>query len=240
MKTSCLLLIFITSLNHLISASDREVPFRVSPDDPVTGKVARRDYSQYEQIPDTPTSAAYRKVLKAIPYTRERAFWGRWAGSGCEGGKPVDDMDEIFRRHDIVYGEARSLRTMKWADAACVEALQKLDTCGMSPEAIAFRDRSSAFFANRRYAFVGKPVSSYFCGREEKDCPFQCEDDVREVFGLNRTGGAVSAGEGKDGKWLQMKTAAKKFQKQVSSSSRRPAKKLRKWFKNAKEYVKGD
>src|SRR5436190_92924 len=170
MKTSRLLLLLLTALCHLSGAAEREVPFRLSPDDPVTGKVARRDYSLYAPIPDTPTSYAFRKVQKAIPYTRERAFWGRWAGSGGEGGKPVDEMDEIFRRHDIVYAEARSLRTMQWADAACVEALQKLDTSTMSPEGIAFLKRSSSFFSNRRLTLVGKPVSACVLTREEKDC----------------------------------------------------------------------
>ena len=240
MKTSRLLLICITFFSPLASAADRETAFRVSPDDPATGKVALHDYSQYRQIPDTPTSYVFRKVQKAIPYTRDRAFWGRWAGSGCEGGKPVDEMDEIFRRHDIVYAEARTLQTMKWADAACVEALQKLDTGGMSPEAIAFRNRSASFFSNRRYAFVGKPVSSYFCTREEKDCPFQCEDDVRGLFGLSKTGGTVTAGEAKDGKRFKVKAVAKKLQKQISASSRRPVKKLRGWYKDAKEFVCGD
>jgi len=75
---------------------------------------------------------------------------------------------------------------MQWADAACVEALRKLDTAKMSPEAIAFRDRSSSFFANPHLTLVGKPLTSYFIMQESKDCPFQSEMDVREVFGLKK------------------------------------------------------
>lgn len=240
MKTICLLLICITAVSHPSTAAEREFTFRIDPEDPVTGKMARRDYSQCEAIPNTPTSYVFRKVQKAIPYTRDRAFWGRWAGSGCAGGTPVDEMDEIFRRHDIVYGEARSLRTMKWADAACVEALQKLDTAGMSPEGIAFLKRSSSFFSDRRFTLVGKPVSAWFLTCEEKDCPFQCEDDVREVFGLSKTGAAVPAGTEKTGKYTQMKILTKKVGARIASTTRRPVLKVRGWCKNVRDSVRGD
>ena len=185
MKTKHLLITGAATLLCLTAcATKREVPFRTSPGAPFTAQKARFDHSTYAKIPDTPTSAAYRLVLKAIPFTRKRAFWGNWSGSGCRGGLPVDAMDEIFRRHDIVYAEASSLRTMQWADDACVEALRKLNTAQMSPEAIAFCDRSAAFFSNRSLTLVGKPVSSCFRLRESIGCPFQSEEEVRQLFGL--------------------------------------------------------
>lgn len=193
------LLIIATAAAVLPScATKREVPFRPWPGAPFTGQMARYDYSSYAHIPDTPTSAVYRAVLKAIPYTRHRAFWGNWAGSGNKSGPPIDAMDEVFRRHDIVYAESRTLRTMSWSDAACVEALHGLDARKMSPQALAFRDRSASFFSNPNLKLVGKPVSSYFLRRESAGCPFKTEDDVRRLFGLepkakSRTSAAVPA-----------------------------------------------
>lgn len=187
MNKTNLLLCLITAIGlSACAATKRKVPFRISASDPVSGKMARNDYSKYEPVPDTPTNLVYRAVLKAVPYTRERAFWGRWAGSGCEGGRPIDEMDEIFRRHDIAYRESKALKTMQWADTACVEALKKLDTRKMSAEALAFHKRSMAFFSNPEISLIGKPFSSYIIVREEKGCPFQCEDDMRELFGLKR------------------------------------------------------
>src|SRR5689334_2820651 len=104
MHTPHLFLLTVTALSLTACAAKREVPFRIYPSAPLTEKVARYDHSSYAPIPDTPTSGLYRMVLKLIPYTHEHAFYGHWAGSGCEGGIPVDAMDEVFRRHDIVYG----------------------------------------------------------------------------------------------------------------------------------------
>ena len=187
MKTKHLLTLLAVAVSITACATKHEVPFRPSPGAPFTAKKARYDHSAYAHIPDTPTSWLYRTVAKAIPYTHDRAFWGNWAGSGCGGGMPIDEMDEIFRLHDIAYAEVRSIQTMQWADAACVEALGKLDTTKMSPEAIAFKNRSSSFFANRKLTLIGKPVSSYFVRNEWKDCPFKSPDDVRELFGLEQT-----------------------------------------------------
>ncbi len=187
MKTKHLLTLLPVVVSMTACATKHDVPFRPSPGAPFTAKKARYDYSAYAHIPDTPTSWLFRTVAKAIPYTHDRAFWGNYGGSGCCGGIPIDEMDEIFRRHDIAYAEARSLRTMQWADAACVEALGKLDTRKMSPEAIAFKNRAASFFANRSLTLIGKPVSSYFVQHEWKDCPFKSPFDVRELFGLEKS-----------------------------------------------------
>jgi len=153
----------------------------------------RYDYTTCAPIPDTPTSWAYRRVLKIIPYTRKNAFWGNWAGSGNAGGPPKDAMDEIFRRHDIAYAESNALKTMKWADEACVEALHRMDQSKMSREAIAFSQTSIRFFNNPWLLLVGKPVSSYWHCRERKDCPFQSKEDLRALFKLPPHGKASLA-----------------------------------------------
>jgi len=184
MKTIHLLTLLAAAVSLSACAAKREVPFRAGPGEPFTGKMARYDYTTYAAIPDTPTSSVYRRLLTAIPYTRDKAFYGNHAGSGNRGGKPVDQMDEIFRRHDIAYAEARSLRTLQMADAACVEALRRLDTSKMSPEGREFHARSVKFFSSQNLSLVGKPVSSYLIVREDKSCPFQTEGDVRALFDL--------------------------------------------------------
>lgn len=185
MKTTHLLITCAATLLCLPAcATKREVPFRVSPGAPFTGKMARHDYSTCAKIPDTPTSAIYRAVLKVLPYTRENAFYGNWSGNGCCGGTPVDSVDEIFHRHDIAYAEATTLRTMQLADDACVEALKKLDLHGLSPKALAFRDRSMSFFSNRALTLVGKPVSVLWRFHESPDCPLQTKADMQALFGL--------------------------------------------------------
>lgn len=185
MKTKRLLITCAATLLCLPAcATKREVPFRASPGAPFTDKMARYDYSTYDKIPVTPTSAVYRAVLKAFPYTRGKAFHGKWAGNGCCGGRPVDAVDEIFRRHDIAYAEARTLRTMQLADDATIEALKKLDPRCLSPEALEFRERSVSFFSKRALTLVGKPVSVLWRFRESPDCPVRTKADMQALFAM--------------------------------------------------------
>jgi len=165
-------------------AVKREVPFRPNAECTDTPKLARHDYSTYSRIPDRPTSLAYRTFLKTIPYTRQRAFWGNWGGCGSRGGAPVDEMDEIFRRHDIIYYETRSIGTMRAADKACVAALQRLNTATMSPEAREFHKRAIRFFSNPTYAPIGKPLGCFVHSKESPNSPFQTDRDIYRFFQL--------------------------------------------------------
>lgn len=180
------------NLLHILSASmiillsscavKREIPSRPVPNSESTSQMTMRDYSTFAKIPDKPTSIAYRLVLQTIPYTRERAFWGQWGGCGNRGGKPVDEMDEIFWKHDVVYAEARSIRTMKLADEACVAALAKLDTESMSDEALEFHKRSTKFFTSRLSTVVGKPVSCFVYLNEPEQSPFSSPESVYDFI----------------------------------------------------------
>lgn len=163
-------------------AVKREVPFRPNVECSVSAQAARYDYSDYSRIPDRPTSLAYRTFLKTIPYTRKRAFWGNWGGCGSKGGEPVDEMDEIFRRHDIIYYETRSLPTMRAADKACVAALKRLDTATMSPEAREYHQRAIRFFSNPTYAPIGKPLGCFVHIKESPRSPFQTDRDIQRFF----------------------------------------------------------
>lgn len=175
-------------------AAKREYSFRITPTAPDTGMRAKHDYATYAKIPDGTTSLIYRAVLKSIPYTRERAFRGNYAGSGNVGGLPVDEMDAIYRIHDIVYVEAESAKTLRWADDACIEALARIDTRRLTPADIEYRDRAAAFFKNKTFGWMGKPPVAFLRTREATDCPFQTEADVRRAFGLAPTLPAVTVG----------------------------------------------
>jgi hypothetical protein len=166
-------------------ASKRPVPFRTDADRTFAGLTARFDYATYSRIPNTPTSAVYRFCLKTIPYTRKRAFWGNWGGSGCNGGAPVDAMDEIFRLHDIAYTEVRTLRTMRCADRTCVEALKRLEPTDLTAEAREYRDRAVAFFSDPLLSLIGKPALAFLrLGSEPSGVPLKSEDDMRRLFRL--------------------------------------------------------
>src|SRR5688572_24897100 len=139
MQTRPQLVLIATAASLLMlssCATNREVPFRVHPGAPPTGKMAKFDYSRYPRIADKLSEFCYRTVQRAVPWTRKHAFRGNWAGSGWGAGLPIDAMDEVFRMHDIVYAECRSSRTLRWADAACIESLHKLDTETLPGEAI--------------------------------------------------------------------------------------------------------
>jgi hypothetical protein len=159
-------------------------PFRIHAGGPASGKVARHDYSTLAPIPNVPTDAVYRAIQMSVPYTRKRAFYGNWAGSGCLGGKPVDAMDELFRRHDIAYAESDTLRSMRRADAACIEALYQLPESQFTPAALKFRKRAADFFTTPAFALIGKPWRVFVLWRETADCPLRTEAEMRAFFGL--------------------------------------------------------
>ena len=198
----------------------RDVPFRPTADYADTQQLARHDYSTFSRIPDRPTSLAYRSLLKTIPYTRQRAFWGNWGGCGSKGGAPVDEMDEIFRRHDIIYYEARSVGTMRAADKACIAALERLDTETMPPQAREFHQRSIRFFSNPSYAPIGKPLGSFVHSKESPDSPFQTDRDVYRFFQIEDD--EPSNFEDPTGR-LQLQEAASIIENEPVSQSELPA-----------------
>jgi hypothetical protein len=184
MNTALLLIACGAAICATSCASKRPVPFRTDADRAFSGRMARFDYANYDRIPNTPTSAVYRFCLKTIPYTRKRAFWGNWGGSGCSGGPPVDAMDDIFRLHDIAYTEVKTLRTMRSADRNCVEALKRLDPKALTPEAREYRDRAISFFSDPLFSLMGKPVLAFVRRAEPADGPLKSEVDVQSLFGL--------------------------------------------------------
>ncbi len=185
-----LLAVLCGSLLGLLAgcAARRQFPFQLDPSKAACLGLSRSDYLSYRRIPWSATSLVYRVCLKAFPFSRGRAFYGHYGGNGNEGGYPIDAMDEIFRRHDIVYREADSLRTLRWADEACVGALRLLDPSRLSPVGREFRERTILFMTSERSRWLGKPVPAFFHHSESTDGPFQCRGDVLQFFGLREDG----------------------------------------------------
>lgn len=125
--------------------------------DPPKQEVA---YENYEKIPVLPTSKVYRRVLKAVPIIRSRVFYGRYGGFGNKGAPPIDPLDDLFRKHDIVYYEANHYGAMVTADSALVAALQKLDPELLRPRGQKFRENAILYFRSPSSLVVGKPVTS--------------------------------------------------------------------------------
>jgi hypothetical protein len=135
--------------------------------------------------PDSTISAVFRAVQKGIPYTSKRAFWGNYGGSGNAGGKPIDEMDELFRRHDIVYVEAKSLPVLREADRQLVAALKRIDPTTLPPEGREFRDTAIHFMDSPVAETVAKPLWAMLRTKEPEWSYFQTKEAVLPFFDLS-------------------------------------------------------
>lgn len=118
------------------------------------------DYENYEKIPILPTSKFYRTLLKSIPIVRGQVFYGRYGGFGNKGGEPIDPLDDLFRKHDIVYYEANHYGAMVTADQALVRAVWDLDPEELDRKGRRFREKTLVYFGSPSSLVVGKPVTS--------------------------------------------------------------------------------
>jgi|GEM_PF-5181593 len=114
------------------------------------------DYAAYEKMPTLPTSAILRTTLKITPVLRKKAFHGRYGGPGNEGGHPVDPLDELFRKHDIVYYEASNEVALHESDRALVAEMKKLESADLGDKAHAYRERAIRFFDKPGGVSLGK------------------------------------------------------------------------------------
>lgn len=116
--------------------------------------------NDYPKLRHKPTSLFINAILHSNPLTAKRAFYGNYGGPGNRGGQPKDLMDELFRRHDLVYSRARSWRSLAAADRGLVAALKKLDPTQLSEKGRAYRNRAIAFFSSAAARVAGKPLFS--------------------------------------------------------------------------------
>lgn len=153
------------------------------------------NYAAYERTPNRPASMIWRLLAKSNPITSRASFYGNYGGPGNLGGKPLDEMDELFRRHDIVYHLSDTRKVMEVADEELIEGLQSLDTRRLAPQGERYRQRAISFFSSPVSLVVGKPLSTLYRCREAPDGYFQSPEVVREFFSKEHPGFPGDAGQ---------------------------------------------
>lgn len=146
------------------------------------------DYQNFQKTPDKTSSKITRIVCKSNPYTNKRSFYGKWGGSGNRGGEPVDQMDELFRRHDLVYYLCRCKKNLRAADEALVEGLENLNPEPLTSRGNKFRTRAISFMGSPWASFLGKPMSARFHQREISGNYFHSPEDVKAFFKPDHSG----------------------------------------------------
>ncbi len=115
------------------------------------------DYTQYPLLPQAPTSNVLRTISFIVPGLRQQAIYGNYGGPGSKPGPPVDNMDEIFRRHDISYFEGVTLAELYESDRLLVRRLRALDPKELGWSQNLYRWRAIKFFTSRLSERFGKP-----------------------------------------------------------------------------------
>lgn len=146
------------------------------------------DYSSYEKIPLTGTAKLLRTLVKSTPATKRLALYGNYGGPGNGGGVPMDDMDELFRRHDLVYHLARTRSTMRLADQELVAGLKELEEGALDEPALGFRERSIKFFESSISVLIGKPFCTLCFSTEKEGSHFEDPDRVSLFFSKGHSG----------------------------------------------------
>jgi hypothetical protein len=146
------------------------------------------NHRAYEKTPDNLSSTAWRTVAKSNPLTADAAFHGRWGGSGNVGGKPVDRMDEAFRRHDIVYCESRCGKHLLAADRALVAELEKIDPQTLDPKKRQYRETAISFMQSPLANVVGKPLDAMILNEEPEGSYFTSPEVVAAFFESSHPG----------------------------------------------------
>lgn len=145
------------------------------------------NYQSYERPYETVPARVARGVLKKLPNC-EGIFYGNYGGIGSNGGRPVDNMDDLFRRHDIVYTEAKTWKVIRASDDVLVDHLKTIPESSLDPEGIAYRDKAIQFFERPVSKFVSKPLTSFVRFKEPFDSPFPDEESVIYFFSPKHSG----------------------------------------------------
>ena len=153
------------------------------------------DYAGYERIPNTAASITFRMLAKSNPITGQRLFYGNYGGPGNNGGRPHDEMDELFRRHDIVYYSSDTKMTMRVADEELLSGLRSLETGKLDANGRKYRDLVMNFFESPYCKYFGKPWSIFYRRNESADCYFQSPEVVREFFSEEHPGMPEARGQ---------------------------------------------
>jgi len=140
------------------------------------------DHLAYTKLPDATSSKIWRFIAKTSPIAAKDAFHGNWGGSGNLGGKPIDHMDEGFRRHDIVYYESRYGKHVKLADQELIAWLEAIDESTLEPHAQKYRRTAIKFMSSPIAQVVGKPPATMLRKEEREGCYFTSPERVASFF----------------------------------------------------------
>lgn len=145
------------------------------------------DYHAYEKPNDDLTTNLARGFLMKLP-NNQKIFYGNYGGLGSNGGLPIDQMDELFRRHDIVYTEASTLKVIRVSDEVLVRYLKQIPDSGLHQTQKDYRDRAIKFFESPISKCISKPCSALFRFKEPVDSPFPNAESVIFFFSKNHSG----------------------------------------------------
>ncbi len=125
-------------------------------------KQVELDLSEYPKLPSARIVDQTRIFIKKSDRLRELALWGNYGGPGCAGGPPIDQMDELFRQHDLSYLQGIKRRELIESDRLLMAQLDSLDAAELSPSAQAYRDRAIGYFSRPLSRVIGKPPNVIF------------------------------------------------------------------------------
>lgn len=118
-----------------------------------------------------------------MPGNKHRYHYGNWGGPGAEGGEPVDEMDELFRRHDISYDLVHSLGRMRLSDELLVHYLvTKVDPSDLTEHGKLYRQQAITYFRSPLSRTLGKPMRSFFVRKEHPEGLFAEDGSLEEFF----------------------------------------------------------
>ncbi len=146
------------------------------------------DWENYERTPETPIHNAVGSLCRALPGVKKLVFYGNWGGIGNKGGKPIDAMDELFRRHDTVYCLGTSAPIVRESDIQLVARLKEIDPSTLSRHGKKYQKRAIFFFQSPMSKIVAKPFPSLLRKREKPGSVFQTRSQVAEFFRPNHPG----------------------------------------------------
>lgn len=146
------------------------------------------DWKNYERTPEAPHYRALSSVIRAIPCVNKMVFYGNWGGLGNKGGEPIDEMDELYRRHDAVYALGTSAKVVRESDLQLVARLKEIDPNKLSKHGQRYRKRAIKFFSSPVSKVVGKPVSVLLRKKEKEGSPFPRPQIVTQFFKPHHSG----------------------------------------------------
>lgn len=117
----------------------------------------RLKQSDFPKLPAASYSAKLRAKAQIDPDLRAKFFWGNYGGPGNRGGRPVDEMDWLFYRHDLAYLQGLTLRELRQSDRQLIRALREIEPDSLTLRGRAYRKRAIFYFRMPFSRWIGKP-----------------------------------------------------------------------------------